>query len=99
MIREYPIDLSDCFCAKCGPPWRFSEPEPDRETEFAAWLAWGSWMALCPRCGYKRCPGAADHENECTRSNAFGQPGSLYEDVKPRIMVDDKGKIRKVPKT
>lgn len=37
-------------------------------------------MSLCPTCGNKRCPGAADHDNECTNSNEPGQPGSLYED-------------------
>lgn len=41
-------------------------------------LSWGSWMALCPTCGNKRCPGAANHVNQCTGSNETGQPGSLY---------------------
>lgn len=36
-------------------------------------------MYLCPKCGNKRCPGAADHRRECSGSNAPGQPGSLYE--------------------
>lgn len=31
---------------------------------------------LCPECGNKRCPHAADHERDCTRSNAPGQPGA-----------------------
>ena len=35
-------------------------------------------MSLCPVCGFKRCPGAADHEHRCTGSNQPGQPGSLY---------------------
>jgi hypothetical protein len=35
-------------------------------------------MTLCPVCGFKRCPGAADHRNRCTGSNAMGQEGSLY---------------------
>jgi hypothetical protein len=39
-----------------------------------------SFMIVCPECGNKRCPKAADHRNECTHSNALGQPGSLYED-------------------
>ena len=42
-------------------------------------------MSLCPNCGNKRCPGAADHENECTGSNEPGQPGSLY----PAPRLDD----------
>lgn len=40
-------------------------------------------MNLCPTCSNKRCPGAADHTNTCTGSNAPGQPGSLYADVRP----------------
>lgn len=39
-------------------------------------------MSLCPVCGFKRCPGAADHEHRCTGSNAPGQPGSLYPPLK-----------------
>ena len=35
-------------------------------------------MSLCPICGFKRCPGAADHRNRCTGSNQPGQLGSLY---------------------
>lgn len=35
-------------------------------------------MTLCPVCGFKRCPGAADHRNRCTGSNQPGQAGSLY---------------------
>jgi len=70
--------FSICTCAKCGPPWRDEIPEPDRADGFAEWLGWHSWMVLCPNCGNKRCPGAANHENACTGSNAVGQPGGLY---------------------
>ena len=35
-------------------------------------------MILCPVCGNKRCPRAANHINACTGSNEPGQPGSLY---------------------
>jgi len=31
---------------------------------------------LCPVCGNKRCPKAADHDLACTHSNASGQPGA-----------------------
>lgn len=34
---------------------------------------------VCADCGNKRCPHANDHRNDCTRSNATGQPGSAYE--------------------
>lgn len=83
-----------CCCVACGPPWRDDGPRPDRETDFVGWLSWHSWMALCPLCGNKRCPGAADHENPCTGSNATGQPGSLFADIKPRIEVGPNGRIR-----
>jgi hypothetical protein len=36
-------------------------------------------MIVCARCGNKRCPHATDHAEECTNSNAPGQPGSIYE--------------------
>jgi hypothetical protein len=37
---------------------------------------------LCGKCGNKRCPHAADHRLECTRSNAPGQPGATrYPDL------------------
>lgn len=35
-------------------------------------------MLLCPKCGNKRCPKAADHDFACTGSNEPGQPGSVY---------------------
>lgn len=35
-------------------------------------------MSLCPTCGNKRCPGAADHNKVCSGSNDPGQEGSLY---------------------
>ena len=37
------------------------------------------FMIVCVECGNKRCPKAADHNNECTGSNDLGQPGSAYE--------------------
>lgn len=40
-------------------------------------------MVLCPDCGNKRCPKATDHRNACTDSNAVGQKGSSWEQVKP----------------
>jgi hypothetical protein len=46
-------------------------------------------MTLCPVCGFKRCPGAVDHRNRCTGSNAVGQPGSLYAPSSP-IPEDEK---------
>ena len=36
-------------------------------------------MILCPNCGNKRCPKAADHRNKCTGSNAVGQVGEIEQ--------------------
>ncbi len=69
----YPVGLyPGCPCYKC---------------DSATWAPVGSGfstlcrtrMSLCPKCGNKRCPGAADHTNPCSGSNEPGQPGSLYE--------------------
>lgn len=65
-----------CICSKCGPPWRETRPEP--QGNVLERLTWHSWMPLCPTCGNKRCPGAADHDNPCSGSNAPGQAGSNY---------------------
>lgn len=54
-----------CVCAACGPPWRDTTPRPDHATSPAMWLTWASWLALCPACGDKRCPGASDHRTGC----------------------------------
>ncbi|HHI0407256.1 TPA: hypothetical protein ACP4PI_000305 [Escherichia coli] len=35
-------------------------------------------FVVCPECGNKRCPHAADHRHACTRSNEPGQEGSAY---------------------
>lgn len=61
----------NCVCYKCWSAGRDTE-------EF-----WFNTMNLCPTCGNKRCPGAADHENECSGSNEPGQPGSLYPALDP----------------
>ena len=81
---------SGCSCRACDEPfmptWQeFVEgkvgeitadsPRPPVDDE--NWRV-STRMALCPVCGFKRCPGAADHRNRCTGSNAVGQPGSLY---------------------
>lgn len=71
-----------CCCSACGPPWHDTTPQPDPGTIHA--LPWHSWMALCPTCGNKRCPSAANHHNECTGSNEPGQPGSNYPAIDPQ---------------
>lgn len=57
----YPI----CVCVKCGPPWRDVILKPPEDAPMLEQLSWSSWMALCPTCGDKRCPGAIDHDNAC----------------------------------
>ena len=39
--------------------------------------------AVYSKCGNKRCPCAAHHDNECTGSNEPGQPGSMYPAFDP----------------
>jgi hypothetical protein len=69
--KPYPEEFwPGCPCAACVPPG--SDP-----------FSFHAQFHVCPQCGNKRCPGAANHENTCTGSNAPGQPDSLYADVKP----------------
>lgn len=62
------MDEKLCVCVKCGPPWRNSKETVAEVAEISlfgeSWVA--LWMALCPRCGSKRCSGAIDHDNACT---------------------------------
>ncbi len=46
--------IKPCNCAKCA-PIDYSKPETVR-------------MIVCPDCGDKRCPHAADHELPCTKN-------------------------------
>lgn len=54
-----------CPCLACVP----ADADP---------LSFVAQMHVCPHCGNKRCPGAANHDNTCSGSNEPGQPGSLY---------------------
>lgn len=77
-IREYRLVIDadrlknnittpPCWCHKCNED-RFVNGIPYNLTR----------MILCPECGNKRCPHAADHGLACTNSNDPGQPGSAY---------------------
>lgn len=46
---------------------------------------------LCPTCGNKRCPHAADHNLECTHSNEPGQSGSARYPAPPWMVGDETG--------
>jgi len=60
-----------CGCARC-----ISEAN-ERQDGFPVRF---SFMIVCPECGNKRCPKAADHRNECTHSNEPGQAGNQFEE-------------------
>lgn len=60
-----------CRCHKCCDDFDIRSPYGTRWQKFQ--------MITCPLCGNKRCPKASDHRNKCTRSNATGQAGSIYE--------------------
>lgn len=62
---------SQCWCYNCNKDRKVSFNRID--IPFA-----GTRMILCPKCGNKRRPHAADHNYECTNSNELGQPGSRY---------------------
>ena len=72
MTAPYPAEFyPGCPCYACdSKTWK---PFPGTDMIFR------NRMSLCPNCGNKRCPGAANHENECSGSNDSGQAGSLYE--------------------
>lgn len=67
---HFPPDATadpECSCAACDPGLQLGGDNP-------IWFA--SRMNVCPDCGNKRCPKAADHAKwQCTGSNAVGQLG------------------------
>lgn len=74
-LATYPAELyPGCPCYACD-----SQTWPQEYAPYGFRLA--VRMSLCPHCGNKRCPGARDHNNECSGSNDPGQPDSLYADA------------------
>lgn len=66
-MPTYPEHLyPGCPCYRCD------EPSWPRITVGDRSFPMGR-MSLCPTCGNKRCPGAQDHSNICSGSNAVGQ--------------------------
>lgn len=64
--------VADCPCAACDPGMLL-----DGER-----LPFASRMNVCPECGNKRCPKAANHATwQCSGSNAVGQVGVRAEDA------------------
>jgi hypothetical protein len=68
-----------CHCFRCTKMRVALDPLPPDMLVFGQVDPRMARMFLCETCGNKRCPHAADHRLNCTRSNAPGQPGSLYE--------------------
>jgi hypothetical protein len=74
-LQDYHYQLENtapdnCVCLKCGPPFRKSKHDKSwKNSPFG----FASWMAVCPQCGNKRCPGALSHNNPCSGSNDPGQ--------------------------
>lgn len=67
--REWhPVDTCR-GCWKCVELELSLKPYPDN-------IQWP--FIVCHSCGNKRCPRATDHNEDCTRSNEPGQPGSRY---------------------
>lgn len=71
--------MTQCTCYRCTLELVEREPLAEAEKLFGLVDPRTARMFLCALCGNKRCPHAADHRLTCTRSNAPGQPGSLYE--------------------
>lgn len=61
-----------CNCRKCLRDRKEENPPG------SGWPTEITMMILCPTCGNKRCPHAADHRHACTGSNEPGQVGSAY---------------------
>ena len=53
------MSATDCWCERCD---RELPPKPGAHRFFAHRPI---RMNLCPQCGDKRCPRAADHRNGC----------------------------------
>ncbi len=79
-VEVYAIWVADaellggplCRCLRCLRERDARDPDTDCPTTW-------SQMVVCRVCGNKRCPHATDHRNACTRSNAPGQVGSVYQ--------------------
>lgn len=64
-----PTDGGVC-CRRCEDAALAQLPEIERMLKRT--------FIVCTTCGNKRCPKATHHDNNCTHSNASGQPGSDY---------------------
>ncbi|WP_306365333.1 hypothetical protein [Nocardia sp. CC227C] len=72
LFSRFPIDT--CGCHYCHEEWRRAVAALDPDASELRFMP----FIVCPDCGNKRCPRAAYHDHECTRSNEPGQEGSVY---------------------
>ena len=73
--------LIEADCNSCAYEKLVAQTDPNDPLAILGLSASGGFMghpSMYSRCGNKRCPCAAHHDNECTNSNEPGQAGSLY---------------------
>ena len=70
-----------CGCLRCqGERRKFIPDDGKLENIIARFPGMDPhFRYACEICGNKRCPHQSDHRLACTRSNATGQPGSVYQ--------------------
>ncbi len=85
--------MTECSCFRCTKELCEREPLAEDQLLLGVVDPRMNRMFLCSECGNKRCPHAADHRNLCTRSNAPGQPGSLYADQSIGRQSDDAAQV------
>lgn len=82
MSDKYP-GMIEADCMACA------TAELAKHGDFFAAMRKGFFIghpSIYSKCGNKRCPCAAHHDNVCTGSNEPGQPGSLYPGPIPRVL-------------
>lgn len=67
--RSEWLGPTECGCETCVREVLSAKPFPENLMRP---------FIVCPECGNKRCPRATHHDNACTGSNDYGQPGSSY---------------------
>lgn len=93
LIAATGIEHWQADCATCGNELR-ERMIAEGKLDWA--LSLSSPMWLCSECGNKRCPKATWHENECTHSNAPGQPGSSYVLLTPEQQAGARERFRQL---
>lgn len=68
----------DWGCESCGACYQREIDRQEAAGVTDAWIKYPRLLIVCSECGNKRCPKAANHDQDCTGSNEPGQPGSMY---------------------